>query len=107
MKTIFVCTGRKPYRSEQRVHLLGGTLDVTGLPRHAVTNQTLVEGTDGLLVMNEDQSLILTGNTGRRRHDIDGTAAHAGGVLRAALEQRAVGRWGKVNRLLNVTAGQR
>lgn len=69
----------------KRVHLLGGTLDVTGLPQDTpLTNQTLVEGTDGLLVMNEDQSLILTGNlTGDAKigYDIDGTGGgSAGGV---------------------------
>lgn len=69
----------------KRVHLLGGTLDVTGLPQDTpLTNQTLLEGTDGLLVMNEDQSLILTGNlTGDAKigYDIDGTGGgSAGGV---------------------------
>ena len=60
---IYVCTGEEKSITDlsKRVHLLGGTLDVTGLPQDTpLTNQTLLEGTDGLLVMNEDQSLILT-----------------------------------------------
>ena len=69
----------------KRVHLLGGTLDATGIPQNTpLTNQTIIEGTDGLLVMNEDQSLILTGNlTGKKGigYDIDGTGGNsAGGV---------------------------
>lgn len=84
---IYVCTGEEKSITDlsKRVHLLGGTLDVTGLPQDTpLTNQTLVEGTDGLLVMNEDQSLILTGNlTGDAKigYDIDGTGGgSAGGV---------------------------
>ena len=84
---IYVRTGEEKSITDlsKRVHLLGGTLDVTGLPQDTpLTNQTLVEGTDGLLVMNEDQSLILTGNlTGDAKigYDIDGTGGgSAGGV---------------------------
>lgn len=84
---IYVCTGEEKSITDlsKRVHLLGGTLDVTGLPQDTpLTNQTLLEGTDGLLVMNEDQSLILTGNlTGDAKigYDIDGTGGgSAGGV---------------------------
>lgn len=70
---------------DKKVHLLGGTLDVTGLPQDTpLTNQVLVEGTDGLLVMNEGQTLVLTGNlTGKNKigYDIDGVdGGSAGGV---------------------------
>ena len=70
---------------DKKVHLLGGTLDVTGLPQDTpLTNQVLVEGTDGLLVMNGGQTLVLTGNlTGKNKigYDIDGVdGGSAGGV---------------------------
>ena len=70
---------------DKKVHLLGGTLDVTGLPQDTpLTNQVLVEGTDGLLVMNKGQTLVLTGNlTGKNKigYDIDGVdGGSAGGV---------------------------
>lgn len=84
---IYVCTGEEKSITDlsKRVHLLGGTLDATGIPQNTpLTNQTIIEGTDGLLVMNEDQSLILTGNlTGKKGigYDIDGTDGNsAGGV---------------------------
>lgn len=84
---IYVCTGEEKSITDlsKRVHLLGGTLDATGIPQNTpLTNQTIIEGTDGLLVMNEDQSLILTGNlTGKKGigYDIDGTGGNsAGGV---------------------------
>lgn len=84
---IYVHTGEEKSITDlgKRVHLLGGTLDATGIPQNTpLTNQIIVEGTDGLLVMNEDQSLILTGNlTGKKGigYDIDGTAGNsAGGV---------------------------
>lgn len=84
---IYVRTGEEKSITDlsKRVHLLGGTLDATGIPQNTpLTNQTIIEGTDGLLVMNEDQSLILTGNlTGKKGigYDIDGTGGNsAGGV---------------------------
>lgn len=84
---IYVRTGEEKSITDlsKRVHLLGGTLDATGIPQNTpLTNQTIIEGTDGLLVMNEDQSLILTGNlTGKKGigYDIDGTDGNsAGGV---------------------------
>lgn len=80
---IYVRTGEEKSITDlsKRVHLLGGTLDATGIPQNTpLTNQTIIEGTDGLLVMNEDQSLILTGKKGIG-YDIDGTDGNsAGGV---------------------------
>lgn len=84
---IYVYTGEEKSITDlsKRVHLLGGTLDATGIPRDTpLTNQVIVEGTDGLLVMNSDQTLLLTGNlTGEKGigYDIDGTNGNsAGGV---------------------------
>ncbi|KAA3189772.1 autotransporter domain-containing protein [Akkermansia sp. BIOML-A52] len=82
---IYVDTGEEKSITDlgKRVYLQGGTLDATGIPQNTpLTNQIIVEGTDGLLVMNEDQSLILTGNlTGKKGigYDIDGTAGNSSG----------------------------
>lgn len=83
---IYIHTGEEKSITDlsKHIHLQGGTLDATGIPRNTPLTNQIVEGTDGLLVMNGDQSLILTGNlTGKKGigYDIDGTDGNsAGGV---------------------------
>lgn len=84
---IYVYTGETVSITDltRKVHIVGGTLDAAGVSADtALSSEVIVEGTDGLLIMTEDQTLNLTGSlTGDSSvgYDVQGEDGGSAGTI--------------------------
>ncbi|MCD8071063.1 MAG: hypothetical protein LUE08_06755 [Akkermansiaceae bacterium] len=84
---IYVYTGENVSITDltKKVHIVGGTLDAAGVSADtALSSEVIVEGTDGLLIMTEDQTLNLTGSlTGDSSvgYDVQGEDGGSAGTI--------------------------
>ncbi len=84
---IYVYTGETVSITDltKKVHIVGGTLDAAGVSADtALSSEVIVEGTDGLLIMTEDQTLNLTGSlTGDSSvgYDVQGEDGGSAGTI--------------------------
>lgn len=84
---IYVYTGENKSITDltKRVHIMGGTLDATGVSADTpLSDRVIVEGPDGLLLMTGGQTLNLTGNlTGDNAvgYDVGGQDGGSAGII--------------------------